>query len=60
MATCKNGEKPKNTVTDDVSVWFEWARKERLVLAMSGGVAYTPDGKAVEIEEMMQRCPKKD
>ncbi len=28
IATCKNGEKPKNTVTDDVSVWFEWARKE--------------------------------
>ncbi|NJO60352.1 MAG: hypothetical protein HC836_19395 [Richelia sp. RM2_1_2] len=60
MATCKNGEKPKNTVTNDVSVWFEWARKERIVLAMSGGVAYTPDGEAVEIKEMMQRCPKKD
>ncbi|NJM23729.1 MAG: hypothetical protein HC836_24075 [Richelia sp. RM2_1_2] len=60
MATCKNGEKPKNTVTDDVSIWFEWARKERLVLAMSSGVVYTPDGEAVEIEEMMQRCPKKD
>ena len=60
IATCKNGEKPKNTVTDDVSVWFEWARKERLVLAMSSGVVYTPDGEAVEIEEMMQRCPKKE
>ncbi|MGF1674855.1 MAG: ArsR family transcriptional regulator [Rivularia sp. (in: cyanobacteria)] len=60
IASCKNGEKSKNTVTDDVSVWFEWARKQRLVLAMSGGVVYTPDGEAVRCEEMMQRCPKKD
>ncbi|MBE9213136.1 hypothetical protein IQ247_10700 [Plectonema cf. radiosum LEGE 06105] len=60
MATCKNGEKPKNTVTDDVSVWFEWARRERIVIAMSQGMVYTPDGEAVEIKEMMQRCPKKD
>ena len=57
IATCKNGEKPKNTVTDDVKTWFEWARKERIAIAMSGGVAYTPDGEAVEIREMMQRCP---
>jgi hypothetical protein len=55
--SCKNGEKPKNTLTSDVSVWFEWARKERLVLAMSGGMVYTPDGKVVQIEEMMQRYP---
>ena len=59
IATCKNGEKPKNSVTDDVSVWFEWARKERLVLAMSVGVAYTPDGDAVEIEEIMRQYPYK-
>ncbi|MEO1433856.1 MAG: helix-turn-helix domain-containing protein, partial [Cyanobacteria bacterium J06633_8] len=40
--SCKNGEKPKNTLTSDVSVWFEWARKERIVIAMSEGVVYTP------------------
>ena len=57
IATCKNGEKPKNTVTDDVSVWFEWARKERLVLGMSSGVVYTPDGQAVRCAEMMRRYP---
>ena len=57
--SCKNGEKPKNTLTSDVSVWFEWARSERLVLAMSGGVVYTPGGEAVEIRRMMQRCPMK-
>ncbi|NJM23559.1 MAG: hypothetical protein HC907_35520 [Richelia sp. SM1_7_0] len=59
MNSCKNGEKPKNSVTDDVKTWFEWARKERIVLAMSGRVAYTPDGEAVEIKEMMRRYPYK-
>ncbi|MEO1558792.1 MAG: helix-turn-helix domain-containing protein [Cyanobacteria bacterium J06632_19] len=55
--SCKNGEKPKNTLTSDVSVWFEWARKERIVIAMSEGVVYTPEGEVVRIEEMIQRCP---
>jgi len=58
IATCKNGEKPKNTVTDDVSVWFEWARRERIVIAMSQGMVYTPDGEAVEIEEMIKKYPQ--
>ncbi len=58
--SCKSGEKPKNTVTSDVSAWFEWARRERLVLAMSGRVVYTPEGEAVNIEEMMRRYPLKD
>ena len=55
--SCKSGEKPKNTLTSDVSAWFEWARKERIVIAMSEGVVYTPEGEVVRIEEMMQRCP---
>jgi hypothetical protein len=58
--SCKSGEKPKNTVTSDVSAWFEWARRERIVLAMSGGVVYTPDGGAVKIGEMMRCYPKGD
>jgi hypothetical protein len=45
----KSGAKGKNTVTTDVSVWFEWMRKQRIVLAMSGGVVYTSDGEAVEL-----------
>ncbi|QSJ21164.1 hypothetical protein JYQ62_29940 [Nostoc sp. UHCC 0702] len=24
--------------------WFEWARKQRIVIAMSGGVVYTVEG----------------
>lgn len=55
--SCKSGTKGKNTVTADVSAWFDWARRQRLVLAMSGGVVYTPDGEAVGLQEMMQRYP---
>jgi hypothetical protein len=58
--SCKSGEKPKNTVDASVKDWFEWARKERIVLAMSGGLAYTPDGKAVKISEIMQKYPIPD
>jgi len=55
--SCKSGAKGKNTVTADVSAWFEWARKQRIVLGMSGGVVYTPDGEAVELLSMMRRFP---
>ncbi|MBE9008343.1 hypothetical protein IQ259_25630 [Fortiea sp. LEGE XX443] len=57
MNSCKSGGKGKNTVTADVSAWFEWARKQRIVLAMSGGVVYTPEGEAIELQEMMRRFP---
>ncbi|MFN6564220.1 MAG: hypothetical protein RMY28_031125 [Nostoc sp. ChiSLP01] len=52
--SCKSGAKGKNTATADISAWFEWARRQRIVLAMSGGVVYTPDGEAVKLAEMMQ------
>jgi len=58
--SCKSGVKGKNTVTNDVSTWFEWARQKRIVLAMSGSVVYTPDGEAVELREMMRRFPVGD
>jgi hypothetical protein len=28
---------------------------QRIVLAMSGGVVYIPDGEALELQEMMRR-----
>ncbi|AFZ01248.1 hypothetical protein Cal6303_2229 [Calothrix sp. PCC 6303] len=56
--SCKKGEKPKNTLDSGVKAWFEWARKERIVLAMSEGLVYTPDGKVVEIDRIMQQYPK--
>ncbi|QIR41349.1 hypothetical protein HCG51_10825 [Tolypothrix sp. PCC 7910] len=57
MNSCKSGAKGKNTVTSDVSTWFEWAKKQRIVLAMSSGVVFTPDGDAIEIGEMMRLHP---
>ncbi len=58
--SCKKGEKGKNVVTDDVSAWFEWARGERLAIAMSGGVVYTPEGEAIKLEEAIKRWAKND
>ncbi|WP_414573519.1 hypothetical protein [Nostoc sp. CCY 9925] len=37
--------------------WFEWARKQRIVIAMLGEVVYTAEGEAVALQEMMRRCP---
>lgn len=55
--SCRSGAKGKNTVTSDVSAWFEWARKQRIAIAMSGGFVYTPSGEAVEVLSMMRRFP---
>ncbi|MDF5706779.1 MAG: hypothetical protein PUP90_03615 [Nostoc sp. S4] len=33
----------------NISTWFSWARKQRIVLAMSGGVVYTAEGEAVAV-----------
>jgi DNA-binding Lrp family transcriptional regulator len=56
--SCKSGSKGKNVVTSDVSAWFNWAYEKRIVVAMSGGsIAYTPDGKTVDLLQMMQCYP---
>jgi hypothetical protein len=44
-------------VSNDVSEWFTWARERRIVLAMSSGWVYTPEGEAVRLEEMMSKYP---
>ncbi|MBW4458421.1 MAG: hypothetical protein KME55_40795 [Nostoc indistinguendum CM1-VF10] len=41
----------------DVSAWFNWAMRQRIVLAMSGEVVYTASGEAVAVTEMMQQFP---
>ncbi len=58
--SCKSGAKGKNVVTSNVSAPFEWARKQRIAIAMSGGVVYTPNGEAVNIGEMMRRFPMQE
>jgi len=52
--SCKKGVKSeKKVVSDEVNSWFNWARSKRIVIAMSGGVAYTPRGECVDLREMM-------
>lgn len=58
VAACKEGRKPESAqVKSGVKEWFEWARAQRIVIAMSGEVVYTPDGEAVALAEMMRRYP---
>ncbi|BAT56956.1 hypothetical protein NOS3756_59680 (plasmid) [Nostoc sp. NIES-3756] len=58
VAACKERRKPESAqVMSAVKDWFEWARKERIVIAMSDEVVYTPDGEAVALAEMMRRYP---
>ncbi|MBD2302886.1 hypothetical protein [Nostoc sp. FACHB-190] len=58
VAACKEGRKPESAqVQSAVKEWFEWARKKRIVIAMSGEAVYTPEGEAVALAEMMRRFP---
>ncbi|MBD2505067.1 hypothetical protein [Anabaena azotica] len=58
VVACKEGRKPESAqAKSGVVAWFEWARKNRIVIAMSGEVVYTPDGEAVALAEMMRRYP---
>ncbi|MFN6497068.1 MAG: hypothetical protein RMX65_008695 [Nostoc sp. DedQUE01] len=58
VAACKEGRKPETQQAKSSAIaWFEWARKQQIVIAMSGEVVYTPDGEAVALAEMMQRFP---
>ncbi|WP_341530005.1 hypothetical protein WKK05_12245 [Nostoc sp. UHCC 0302] len=61
VAACKEGRKPESSqVKSAVKDWFEWARRERIVIAMSGEAVYTPDGEAVKLQEMMRRFPMQE
>ena len=58
VAACKKGRKPESAQAKLGAIaWFEWARKQRIVIAMSGEVVYTPDGEAVALADMMRRFP---
>ncbi|BAY41834.1 hypothetical protein NIES2111_62300 (plasmid) [Nostoc sp. NIES-2111] len=58
VAACKEGRKPESAQVQSAAIaWFEWARKNRIVIAMSGEVVYTPEGEAVALTEMMRRFP---
>ncbi|MBD2534359.1 hypothetical protein H6G97_34540 [Nostoc flagelliforme FACHB-838] len=58
MAACREDRKPEAQQTkSSVIAWFEWARKNRIVIAMSGEVVYTPDGEVVGFADMMRWFP---
>jgi len=56
--SCKKGLKAQKQLIDNgVKEWFEWARSHRIVIAMTGEIAYTPDGEPVSLSEMMYLHP---
>jgi len=58
IASCKKGVKPeKSQVSNEVNEWFTWARKQRIVIGMTNGFVYTPEGEAVKLEEMIAMYP---
>nr|WP_322664801.1 hypothetical protein [Dendronalium sp. ChiSLP03b]MDZ8208320.1 hypothetical protein [Dendronalium sp. ChiSLP03b] len=58
VAACKEGRKPEAQQAKSAAIaWFEWARRQRIVMAMSGEVVYTSEGEAVELAKMMRRFP---
>jgi len=46
----------KSQVSNEVNEWFNWARKQRIVIGMTNGF-YTPEGEAVKLEEMIAMYP---
>jgi len=44
VAACKEGRKPEaQQAKSAVKDWFDWARRQRIVIAMSGETVYTPE-----------------
>ncbi|MCC5670774.1 hypothetical protein LC653_45255 [Nostoc sp. CHAB 5784] len=61
VAASKEGRKPEaQQVKSGAIAWFEWARKERIVIAMSGEVVYTPDSEAVALVKIMRQYPMQE
>jgi len=58
VAACKEGRKPEvQQAKSGAIAWFEWARRQGIVIAMSGETVYTPNGEPVALQEMMRRYP---
>ncbi|MBG1261954.1 hypothetical protein F8S20_24125 [Nostoc sp. BAE] len=58
MAACKEGRKPEAQQAKSATIApFKWARRQRIVIALSGKTVYTPQGKAVELQKMIRRYP---
>jgi len=58
IASCKKGVKAEKPVVDNtVNEWFTWARKQRIVIAMTGNTAHTPDAEPVSLQEIIALYP---
>jgi hypothetical protein len=59
IKSCKEGLKPIKALVDTtITEWFNWAYKNRIVIAMTGGhTAFTPDGVPVSLKQMMELYP---
>ncbi|NMG11348.1 hypothetical protein DP117_32575 [Brasilonema sp. UFV-L1] len=61
VVACKEGRKPESgaVVKSGARAWYEWARKQRLVIAcqLEKGIVYSPNGETLKIEEMMAKYP---
>lgn len=54
VAACKERRKPEaQQGKSTVIAHFEWARRQKIVIALSGETVYTPQGEAVELLSMM-------
>nr|MDZ8286358.1 hypothetical protein [Nostoc sp. ChiSLP01] len=61
VAACNEGRKPEvQHAKSGAIAWFEWARRQRIVIAMSGETVYTLDGEPVALQEMMRRYPVRE
>ncbi|MDZ8189236.1 MAG: hypothetical protein RMX96_30910 [Nostoc sp. ChiSLP02] len=61
VAACKEGRKPELQQANRSTIaWFEWARKQWIVIAMLGETVYTSDGEPVGLQEMMRRYPMQE
>lgn len=49
-----HGDAKSTQVKSGVKDWFECARQQRIVIAMSGSVIFMPEGEAVVLQEMMR------
>ncbi len=59
IKSCREGSKPIKALLDtSITEWYNWAYKNRIVIAMTGGhMAFTPDGVPVSLQEMMELYP---
>lgn len=60
VSAVKNGKKPESMIIPtNQQQWLDWALKKRIILGrdLANGIVYDPDGRVVQISEMMKMHP---